>query len=106
MFEREPQGGAGARTQADGAEVIRPAAFERRGPAMLTAADIEAEYVDVLASISPRQRWAMQLYAEARARLAAESGSTARAGAEAQRTAREALFKAEAERRNAEAAAS
>jgi hypothetical protein len=104
MFQREPERDASERETA-GAEVIWPAAFRRPAdPAMLTAADIEAEYVDVLATISPRQRWAMQLYGAARALVAAEQGA-AEAGPDDHRIARERLFKAEAERRNAKAAA-
>lgn len=84
--------------------MIRPEAFHRPGvPAILTAADIEAEYVDVLASISPRQAWAMQIYGAARALVAAERGSTLAGTPDEQRVARDLLFEAEAARRNAEA---
>jgi hypothetical protein len=72
---------------------------------MLTERDIEAEYVDVLASVSPRQMWAIQLYAAACALVAAERGAAAADVADQQKRAREALFRAEAARRNAEAQA-
>lgn len=68
---------------------------------MHTAADIEAEYVDVMASISPKQLWAMQLYGAARALVAVERGSTLAGTPDEQRAARELLFEAEASLRNA-----
>jgi hypothetical protein len=69
---------------------------------MLTPADIEAEYVEALATITPKQLWAVQIYGTACALVAAERGSTLAGTPEEQRVAREMIFKAEAARRNAE----
>jgi inorganic triphosphatase YgiF len=69
---------------------------------MLTAADIEAEYVDVFATISPRQLWAIELYGTARALVALDRGSLLAGTPDEQKAARELLFEGEADRRNRE----
>lgn len=72
------------------------------GAQMLTPADIEAEYVEALATITPKQLWAVQIYGTACALVAAERGSTLAGTPDEQRVAREMIFTAEAARRNAE----
>jgi hypothetical protein len=67
---------------------------------MLTAADIEAEYAQVMAGLSERQAWAMEIYAAARALVAADRGAPLAGTPDEQQVAREMLFEAEARWRN------
>jgi hypothetical protein len=69
---------------------------------MITARDVEAEYVDILSSMSPQQLWAIGIHSAACALVAAERGSTLAGTPDEIRTARELLFDREAERRNFE----
>ena len=72
---------------------------------MVTARDIEAEYVDVFASMSPQQLWAVGVYGTACALVAVERGSTLAGTPDELRVARELLFEREASRRNFKASA-
>jgi len=74
--------------------------LQLQGQQMITARDIEAEYVDILATMSPQQLWAVEIHAAACALVAAERGSTLAGAPDEMRVARELLFDREAQRRN------
>lgn len=66
---------------------------------MNTAQDLEAEYAEIVASMTPDQLWAVEMYGASRALVALERGGMLSGTPDELRVARALLFEEEARRR-------